>query len=64
MGNGGDALLVPNRRKNRMNEARQATPLLRGAKAVQRDHSRVAEIADGNGLSAGRREHNAKATVP
>src|SRR6516225_6518160 len=64
MGNGDDALLVPDRRKSRINEAGQFTGARLRPPAVQRDHSGVAEIADAKGLSAGRRERDTKAAVP
>jgi hypothetical protein len=64
MGDGGDALLVPHGWKNRINQARQgAVPRLRPM-TVESDHSRAAEIADGDGPSGACWQDDAEAAVP
>src|SRR5271169_4500330 len=64
MGDGGDVLLVPHRRKNRINQARQAATAPLRPMTVERDHARMAEIADGDGPSSGRWQGDAEAAVP
>ena|SRR6516225_11103865 len=64
MRDGGNALRVPHCRKNRIKEARQAAPGLLWLLAVQRDHSGVPEVADGNGPRRGRWQGNAEAAIP
>ena len=64
MRDGGDTLRVPHGWKNRIEEARQTVPALLWLLAVQRDHSGVPQVADGDGPRRGRRQGNAEAAIP